>query len=88
MKKTSKTRVTMIKNELGLLTSTEAARLLRKPPGVMPVERCRRVDHPPYLRMGRKILYREADVLAWLESHLVTPSSTAFDGAPNPREQK
>ena len=75
----------MIENPLDLLTSTETARLLRKPPGVMPVERCRRTDHPPFIRMGRKILYRKSDVILWLESHIVKPTSSAtFDSAPNP----
>jgi hypothetical protein len=73
---------------LELLTTTEAARLLRKPPGVMTVERCRRVDHPPYLKLNRKVLYRKSDLLEWLEAHVVRPPSAAFDSAPNPRERK
>jgi predicted DNA-binding transcriptional regulator AlpA len=36
-----------------------------------------RRDHPPYIKTGRKVLYRRADVLAWLEKHAVNPTREA-----------
>lgn len=58
-------------SEAEYLLSAEVAVLLRKPPRGMAVERCLRRDHPPYIKIGRKILYKRADVLAWLEAHVV-----------------
>ena len=54
------------------LVPDEVARLLRKPnKKVLAVDRCLRRDHPPYIKIGRKILYKRADVLAWLDAHVV-----------------
>jgi hypothetical protein len=54
------------------LLPDEVARLLRKPNRkVLAVDRCLRRDHPPYIKIGRKILYKRADVLAWLEAHVI-----------------
>jgi excisionase family DNA binding protein len=67
---------TNLAHENEFLTGDEAARLLRKPNRkVLAVERCLRKDHPPYIKIGRKILYRRADVLAWLEAHVVNPAT-------------
>lgn len=32
---------------------------------------------PTYIKAGRKILYRRADLDAWLEAHTVTPAASA-----------
>lgn len=29
----------------------------------------------PYIRLGRRIFYRHADVMEWLEKHLVRPDA-------------
>jgi hypothetical protein len=66
--------------ETEFLLPDEAARLMRKPnKKVLAVERCLRRDHPPYFKIGRKILYRRADVLAWLEAHVVNPTTSKND---------
>jgi len=61
-----------IENSNELLDTRETARFLRTTPGVLAVSRCKRRDHPPYLKLNRRILYRKSDLLAWLEKHLVT----------------
>lgn len=53
----------------------EVAELLRRPVGSLAVDRCARRDHPPYLKTGRKVLYRRSDVLAWLNAHIVSGKS-------------
>lgn len=55
------------------LTPREVSDLIRKPVSSMAVDRCLRHDHPPYLKVGRKIIYKKSDVLAWMEAHRVTP---------------
>jgi hypothetical protein len=55
------------------LTPSEVSQLTRKPVASLAVDRCLRRDHPPFLRIGRKIIYRKTDVLAWLEAHRVDP---------------
>jgi hypothetical protein len=59
------------------LTPSEVAELMRRPVESLAVDRCMRREHPPYLKVGRKVLYRRADVLAWLDAHAVNPSRQA-----------
>jgi len=59
------------------LTPREVSDLIRVPVSSMAVHRCLRHDHPPYLKVGRKIIYKKTDVLEWLESHRVTPAGGA-----------
>ena len=49
-----------------LLNSTDAS-----------LEKDRAVGHMgvPYIRAGRRVIYRLADLKAWLEAHRVTPAS-------------
>ena len=58
-----------------LLTPAEVARLRRTSVGALAVERCERRDHPPFFKIGRKILYRRSDVVAWIEAHKIIPSN-------------
>lgn len=68
--------------EHDFMVPSEVAELLRRPVGSLAVDRCTRRDHPPYLKTGHKILYRRADVLAWLDAHVVNPTA---DKAENER---
>lgn len=36
-----------------------------------------RGDGPRYLKLGRRVLYRAADLAAWLDAHTVTPEPAA-----------
>ena len=64
-------------NSPEFITSKEAAELLRRTEGGLRVQRCRG-GGPPYYRSGGRILYRRADVLAWLER--VEPAAGGGDG--------
>lgn len=34
---------------------------------------------PPYFKLGRKIIYRGADLNAWVDAHRVDPSNAGLD---------
>lgn len=53
-----------------LLTASETANFLRTTPGSLANLRCQG-EGPPYLRLGRRILYEKKEVLKWLEKHRV-----------------
>jgi hypothetical protein len=55
------------------ITTPETAKIVRKTVRGLAVERCRRLDTPPWYKLGNKILYKKSDVLAWLEAHRVDP---------------
>ena len=57
-----------------MLTPREVADLLRTTPHCLAVSRCCRRPTPPYLRIGRRILYRRADVEAWLATRVIDPA--------------
>lgn len=54
-----------------LLTPNEAAKFLGVSAGTLAVWRCVARYSLPYVKVGRKILYEEADLLTWLESRKV-----------------
>jgi hypothetical protein len=41
---------------------------------------------PPFFRLGRRIVYRWREVVAWLESHRVTDETSTTDVNTNPTE--
>ncbi len=55
----------------------EVSELTRQPVESMAVARSLRRDHPPFLKVGRRILYKRTDVLAWLDAHAVNPTREA-----------
>ena len=38
-------------------------------------------DGPKYLKVGRSVLYRKADVVAWLDSHGSVSSTAEYPGS-------
>ena len=58
-----------------LLTSKEVAPILHTTARSLAVMRCKRCDHPPYLKVGRKVLYRWTDLIAWLDAHIVNATT-------------
>jgi len=54
-----------------LLTTEEAAALVDAKPQTLAIWRCTGRHNLPYVRVGRLIRYREADVLAWLDRNTV-----------------
>jgi hypothetical protein len=53
-----------------LLTEHEAARLRRQSVRTLQAERQRGVGCCPYVKLGRSVRYRHADVLAFIEANL------------------
>jgi hypothetical protein len=51
-----------------LLDCEEVAQLLRLKAQTLAVWRCRRMVNLPFIRAGRKILYKESDVLAFVDA--------------------
>lgn len=49
------------------LTTGETADLMRTKPATLAYWR-HRGEGPPFARVGKRVLYRRADVLAWLEA--------------------
>jgi hypothetical protein len=52
---------------MSLYTREEAARLLRLPVGTLAAYAYRRIG-PPFKKVGRRALYPEAALLAWLDA--------------------
>jgi hypothetical protein len=74
----------MVEDEL--LTPAEFARLRRTTVGTLAVERCEHRDHPTFIKLGRKILYRRSDVIAWLEAHRIAASNHDATLRSNPKK--
>lgn len=55
-----------------LLTEIEAALILGLKPQTLSLWRCQKRYGLPYVRVGRLVRYRRADLEKWLESRLVT----------------
>jgi len=62
-----------------LLTESEAAELLSIGPGTLCVWRCTKRYPLPYVKVGRGVRYKLADVLAFIESRTVTGTGDALD---------
>jgi len=60
-----------------LLTTPEVAAMLRMSPEALAQARHERRASPPYVRVGRRILYRRADVDHWLAAHRIEPQDAA-----------
>lgn len=58
----------LVKAGTELLDDKAAAELLGVSPGTLAVWRCTGRYRLPFLKVGRKVRYRRADLLAWLES--------------------
>jgi len=65
-------------NDNQLMTPHEAADLLGIEVQTLATWRCTGRYELPFVRVGRAIRYRRADVLAWIESQTVTPSKAAI----------
>jgi len=53
-----------------LLTTAQAATILNIAPGTLVIWRCtRRVPGPRFIKIGRAVRYRYADLVAFIENH-------------------
>jgi len=59
-----------------LLEQDEAARLIRHSPRTLERQRWAGTG-PPFLKIGRKVLYDRQELLAWARSHRRTSTSDA-----------
>jgi excisionase family DNA binding protein len=60
-----------------LLSEQEAAELLTVSPGTLSVWRSTGRYNLPFLKVGRMVRYRRADLLAWLENRTRATGATA-----------
>lgn len=58
-----------------LLTEDEVAEWLGISPLTLRKWRCLRTHELPFVKIGKTIRYRESDVLRFLESHMVVPTT-------------
>jgi len=69
--------MTATMNQPALLTPREAAEMLRTTPGTLNVWRCTGRVALPYIKRGRSVLYRRADIERYLEQETITPGESA-----------
>jgi len=69
--------------EQKLLTETEVAKLLGLSPRTLQAWRYRGGHTPPFIKVGRSVRYRRADVLSWLRER--QRRSTSDTGLPDRR---
>jgi excisionase family DNA binding protein len=67
----------LLKAGADLLDDKAAAELLDVSPGTLSVWRSTGRYKLPFLKVGRKVRYRRADLLAWLESRTRETGATA-----------
>lgn len=68
-------------NVIKLLTEQEVSALIRKSVNWLRLKRCEgSSDSIPYRKLGKSVRYAEADVLNWIEKH-VLQTSTKKGGA-------
>lgn len=60
-----------------LLTPTEAADLLRTTADTLAVWRCTGRNAIPFVKVGRSVRYRRADLLDWLDSRCAIHTGVA-----------
>lgn len=56
------------------LTPPETAELVRRPTSTLAYWR-HRDEGPPYAKIGRRVVYRRSDVLAWMEAQFAQAAS-------------
>lgn len=56
-----------------LLTTEQAAELLRKKPQTLRLWRTEKTKGPPWINVGGSVLYDQRDVLEFLEAHKTRP---------------
>lgn len=55
----------------------DAAAYIGLAPATLAKIRCISNDGPPFIRLGRKIMYRQSDLDAWLDARKATSTSDA-----------
>lgn len=60
-----------------LMTTAEAAELLRVSKAFLERDRCAKIPLVPYVKFTRSVRYRREDLLTFLSAHLVAPKAGA-----------
>jgi hypothetical protein len=68
---------TIVKASRDLLNEQEAAQFLDTAPGTLSVWRSTGRYNLPFLKVGRSVRYRRADLLAWLDARVRHSGATA-----------
>ena len=68
---------TILEASRQLLNEHEAAQLLDTAPGTLSVWRSTGRYNLPFLKIGRRVRYRRADLLAWLDTRVRQSGATA-----------
>jgi excisionase family DNA binding protein len=63
-------------NVTPVVDEKEAAKILGTTPGTLAVWRCNRAVQIPFVKIGRSVRYRLADLDAFLEAHTVSTITT------------
>ncbi len=58
------------------MEASEVAELMKRPESTLSYWR-HRGEGPPYAKVGRRVMYRRADVIAWLEAQFPAPEASA-----------
>ena len=66
-------------NQKDILDRKEAAAFLRIGKNTLAAWACRRFG-PPFVRVGRRIVYRRSDLNQWLDSHRCSPGDPHTGG--------
>lgn len=66
----------IVQQSRDLLDEHEAAELLDTAPGTLSVWRCTGRYNLPFLKVGRKVRYRRADLMAWLDARVRQSGAT------------
>lgn len=67
----------IVQTSRDLLSEQEAAELLTVSPGTLSVWRSTGRYNLPFLKVGRMVRYRRADLIAWLEARTRESGATA-----------
>lgn len=59
-----------------LLSEAEAAEIIQYSPMTLRKNRCIGKNHPPFVKIGRKVLYPRKEIVAWLKSHEIKRASS------------
>jgi len=63
------------------LVTADAAKFIHVAAGTLPIWRTTKRYNLPYIKCGRKVLYRKSDLIAFLESRRIMPGTAAEERA-------
>jgi len=55
--------------EKDLLTEIEVAEIIHYSPKTLTKNRCHGKNHPPFIKIGKKVFYPKKELMVWMKSH-------------------